>query len=317
MNYGEVLQRAWQIIWKHKILWIFGILAGCGETASNTGSSSNSGWRQQGGQLPGEWNLWLQQFQRFIENIPFWVWLMLIALGLILFVVIILLNTIGRIGLIQGTVQADDGAPRLEFGSLFSSSFTYFWRVFLLNLLVGLALVALFLILLIPTIFLGIATLGIALLCLIPLLCLLIPFSWFVSLVLEQSIIAIVAENRGIISGLERGWQVVTRNIGPMIVMALILFVGGAIVGLILGIPAALTLIPIILGAVTGTTQNLTTGGIVSAVLFCLYLPVLLAGTGILRSYISSAWTLTFRRLTGILPAAPARIDIPVEPLAP
>ena len=28
-NFGEVLTRAWQIIWKHKVLWIFGILASC------------------------------------------------------------------------------------------------------------------------------------------------------------------------------------------------------------------------------------------------------------------------------------------------
>jgi len=317
MNYGEVLQSAWRIIWKHKILWVFGILAGCGDAAGSSGSSSNSGWRQGGGDLPGDWNLWIQQFQRFIENIPFWVWLLLIALALIVFIVSIILNTVGRIGLVQGAIQGDDGVPRLEFGSLFSSSFAYFWRVFLLNLLVGLALVALFLILLIPTIFLGIATLGIALLCLIPLFCLLIPFSWFVNLVLEQSVIAIVAENRGIFSGLERGWQVVTRNIGPMIVMALILFVGGAVIGLLLGIPAALILIPVILGAVTGAERVLTTGAAVSALLFCLYLPILLIGTGILRSYTSTAWTLTFRRLTGGLPAPAGRMELPAEPMAP
>ncbi len=30
-NFGEVLSRAWQIIWKHKVLWIFGILASCSQ----------------------------------------------------------------------------------------------------------------------------------------------------------------------------------------------------------------------------------------------------------------------------------------------
>ena len=30
-NFGEVLTRAWQITWKYKVLWIFGILAGCSE----------------------------------------------------------------------------------------------------------------------------------------------------------------------------------------------------------------------------------------------------------------------------------------------
>ena len=36
MDFGEILSRAWQIIWKHKILWVFGILAGCSSTNSGT-----------------------------------------------------------------------------------------------------------------------------------------------------------------------------------------------------------------------------------------------------------------------------------------
>lgn len=41
MDYGEVLSKAWKIIWKHKILWLFGILASCG--ALNTMSSGGGG----------------------------------------------------------------------------------------------------------------------------------------------------------------------------------------------------------------------------------------------------------------------------------
>ena len=39
-NFGEVLTRAWQNIWKHKVLWIFGILASC---ARGSGGSSGGG----------------------------------------------------------------------------------------------------------------------------------------------------------------------------------------------------------------------------------------------------------------------------------
>ena len=47
-NFGEVLTRAWQIIWKHKVLWIFGFLAGCGQGGTNfRGNSSERGWRQR------------------------------------------------------------------------------------------------------------------------------------------------------------------------------------------------------------------------------------------------------------------------------
>ena len=45
MNYGEILSKAWKIIWKNKILWLFGILAGC--SASGVGGSSG-GWSSAG-----------------------------------------------------------------------------------------------------------------------------------------------------------------------------------------------------------------------------------------------------------------------------
>lgn len=28
MNYTDILKKAWNIVWKHKILWLFGLLAG-------------------------------------------------------------------------------------------------------------------------------------------------------------------------------------------------------------------------------------------------------------------------------------------------
>jgi uncharacterized membrane protein YgcG len=42
-NFGEVLTRAWQIIWKHKVLWIFGILAGCGQGGGSGGGGGGGG----------------------------------------------------------------------------------------------------------------------------------------------------------------------------------------------------------------------------------------------------------------------------------
>lgn len=53
-NFGEALTRAWQIIWKHKILWVFGILASCGRGGGNFNSNFNSGGGGNGGggQLP-------------------------------------------------------------------------------------------------------------------------------------------------------------------------------------------------------------------------------------------------------------------------
>ncbi|HEX9012748.1 MAG TPA: hypothetical protein VF813_04505 [Anaerolineaceae bacterium] len=322
MDYGEVLTRAWQIVWKYKVLWLFGILAGCGQAGGNSfGSGSNSGFRQNGNfNLPGSQGQYLNQVQRFFENMPVWVWIVLAAVLLVLFVIVVILNTIGRIGLVQGAVQADEGAASLSFGPLFNTSFRYFWRVFLLNLVVGLAFVVVFAILaavIIAGVIAGVATLGVALLCLVPLACILVPalilLTWLVNLVVEQSVIAIVAEDQGITAGLRRGWEVVTHHIGPFIVMALILFVGGAVIGLIAAIPMALIVIPPVLGALSGARNATLIGFGIAAVLFILYLPVLLVITGVLRAYITTSWTLTFRRLT----RPPEILPVEVPPPAP
>ena len=55
------------------------------------------------------------------------------------------------------------------------------------------------------------------------------------------------------------------------------------------------------MGVVAGTSDALRNGMIVSGLLFLVYLPVLILLSGILRSYTTSAWTLTYLRLTAKL----------------
>jgi hypothetical protein len=142
-----------------------------------------------------------------------------------------------------------------------------------------------------------------------------VPLAWVAGIILEQCIIAIVVENTGIFAGVACGWNVATQHIGPMIIMGLILTVGGGIVGLIIALPVALTLLPIIV-AVTLGGGAATTGLVISGILFIIYLPFLLLLTGILRSYTSTAWTLTFLRLTGSTASTPDTTQSPNIPPA-
>jgi hypothetical protein len=312
MDYGEILSKAWRIIWRHKVLWIFGILAGCSSAPGNsTTGSGNVEYNFGPGDLPNQVERYFLQVQRFLEDIPPVVWVLLAILSLVLVAVVIVLTTVGRIGLIKGAALADSGTERLTFNELFSGSLPYFWRVFLLNLVIGIGIFLVFLIVAVP---LAISVVG--LICLIPLVCIAIPFLWLLNVVIEQANIAMVMEDRGMIAGLQRGWQMVTQNLGQYIVMAVILWVIGFVGALVIGIPLVVLIIPpmIDLAANRGTLGG---GFLVSIVLFVLYLPVLLVGNGILQSYINSAWTLTFRRLTGLRPAAPEIITVPPAPLSP
>jgi hypothetical protein len=157
-------------------------------------------------------------------------------------------------------------------------------------------------ILIVPLVLVSIFTLGIGMICLIPLICILIPVSWLVAVFLEQANIAIVIEDLGIIEGLQRGWNVFRENIGTMIVMALILGIGGAIVGLVFALPMIMTVVPFMIGVMSSLAIEsevaLGSGLITSGICCVAYLPVLIVLSGILQAYIESAWTLTYLRLT-------------------
>lgn len=304
MDIGEVLSRAWQVIWKHKVLWIFGLLAGC--TASSNAGSNGVQYTFSGTDLPNGlvyYNLQDWQIALFIVA--------MIAIVLIIVVLAIILGTIGRIGLVRGTMQADAGESHLSFGELFRGSTPYFWRVFGLNLLIGLTIFIVMAVLFGFFVLLAVVTFGIGAICLLPLICLIIPIAWFVGVVVEQVNVALVVENTGVFEGIRRGWEVVRANLGEMILMGLILGLGGGMISFLIALPFAFITLPLIFSLAFGSTPGWGLG--ISLLCLVLYLPVLLVLNGALRSYIGSAWTLTYMRLTGRTPLPAAQS---IEPVA-
>jgi hypothetical protein len=315
---GEVLSKAWKIIWKNKILWIFGILASCGRSAGGGGggggnSRTNFNLPNNGnfnfengnnpftnGQIPG-----MEELQRNFDKIfgngnqpVLGIIIGIICLLFIIALIAIFLGTIGRIGLIRGTVLAEAGQEPLTFGQVWTASTPYFWKVFLLNLLTGLVIGLAILILILPLILLSIATLGVGILCFIPVICLLIPITLILNVILEQANVAIVVENLGLWEAVKRGWTVCKTNIGPVAVVALIVIMGGGILEFIFALPLILVFIPLFMGMISKDQTMLTTGLATAGVLLCCLVPVVVALQGVLQSYIGSVWTLTFLRLT-------------------
>lgn len=290
-NFGEVLTRAWQIVWRHKILWVFGVFAACSRGGGSGGGGGGGGG---GGTGPGDQPF--PQLERFFEQLGQWIeanpWIIavIVLLALVLLIVSVFLGTIGRIGLIRGTYQADQETEQLVFGELFSNSMPYFWRVFGLSLIIGLLAVLIF----VPLALFGVLTAGIGFICIVPIICILIPVFWALSVVIEQANAAIVLENLGIGDGMRKGWDVVRANIGPMILLALILFIGSAVIGFIFAIPFIAAVLPLMFGIF-----NESTNAVWTAVICCAaYLPVLIVLNGILTAYMQSVWTLTYMRLT-------------------
>jgi hypothetical protein len=331
MDFGEILTRAWKIIWKHKILWLFGILASCGQGGgggsggSRGGGGTNFDFSSGDPTLPPEFQRFFFQFERqltrFFDQIEIWHIVLFVVL-IILFVLIVTaitlaVSTVGRVGLIQGTVQADqsdDELERLTFVELFNSGKPFFWRVLGLNLLIGLAIFVLVLLIMLPAIALAVVTMGFGMFCLFPLICLLIPLSWLVGIIIQQANIALVVEDLGIIASLQRGWDIFRENIGNLVVLGLILGVGRFIIGLILAVPFILLFFPMMMGALLGGLAEvefaLGGGLLVAGLGFLAYLPVLWLLSGVLMAYIQAAWTLAYLRIT----QGPARYEALDEP---
>lgn len=322
MELGEVLSKAWKIIWKNKILWIFGILASCGRSGgggggggsnanfnlpNNNGDIGNGNNPFSNSQIPG-----MEELSRNFENLfgnnsqpPYGLILGIICLLLFIWLVFIFLGTMGRIGLIRGTMLAEDGQEPLSFGQVWAASTPYFWKIFLLNFLAGLAIGLVILILMVPLIFMTIASFGIGLFCLIPIICLLVPVTAIINVILEQANVALIVENLGLWDAVKRGWKVCRENIGPVAVVALVILFGGGIIGFIISLPLILVLIPLFMGIFSKDQSVLTTGLATAGVLLCCLMPVVIALQGVLQSYTGSVWTLTFLRLTGQKPGQP------------
>jgi hypothetical protein len=323
-NFGEVLTRAWQIIWKHKVLWIFGILASCGRGGSSGG---NSGGGNSGGgnndfspNLPPQLTQWTQ----WIENNLTQFIVIMVTVLCIIWIVVAFLSTIGKIGLIRGTSQAEGGAESLIFGQLFSESMPYFWRMFGLSLILAVPLLIVFV-----ALFAGLivfvtsaigsnneaAGLGIVVV-LLGCFCLLIPVLFVVGMILRQSERAIVLEELGVMPALSRGWEIFRANLGPVILMTIILAVIGFVVGLAVAIPIFIIVFPAMLAFISGGAES-TTPLIFMGVCICLYFPVALVAQGIMTAYTESAWTLVYMRLTHKSDGGNTPAPLDINPVLP
>ena len=311
-DFSKVLTRAGQIIWRFKVLWVFGILASCAR-----GGSSGAGANITTGSGSNDFNGSPPEFPRFLADVPaenFWVAISLIVVGviciaLILSIIFFAIRTIGRLGIIQGTLLAEAGAESLSFMQLFNAGKPYFMRALVLNFIVVLAGLGIGLVIGIPVVLIAILTFGIGLLCLIPLLVLIAPISILVQVIVEQANIALVVEDLDAIAALQKGWKVVRNDWGPAIIIGLIMLFARMIVGAIVVMPIFFAFGPLIVGLIGGgigeSIQLMVGGAAVTLLCICSLLPFLLAIGGGIEAYVESAWTLTYIQLTGHEPSLP------------
>jgi hypothetical protein len=314
-DFGSTLARAWKITWENKILWIFGILASLGGGTWGSGVNYNFGGGGGSGggqpQLPPD----VQRFLDRLGNDPVFIAIIigvvcgLLLLGLVLFV----LSIIGRGGLIGGA-QLAEANGKVTFGEAWSAGTRHFLTLFLIGLATGLVVLALFVVTIVPGVLLTVATLGFGLLCLLPLICLLVIVAIILGIIAYFAQIAAVTENLGVGAAFGRAWAIIKANLGPIIILGVILAVIGGIIGFVTALPLIAIVFPPMIGLLLGDKNGLGTGIAIAIVCGVAYLPVLLFISGVLQTWITSTWVLAYKQFTGpaAAPASPYSVTPPM-----
>jgi hypothetical protein len=309
MDIGEVLRRAWEITWKNKGLWVLGILAACtGGGGGGGGSSSYQGSSYQfsGDEWPG--------LERFFSGIPeetlVLATIAIVLVALLVVVVLFVLGILGQAGLIAGFAHADDTGS-VTLAEAWRLGLPSFWRLLGALAIVIVVAIVLAMVIAVPAAIFAGLTLGLGVICLLPLACLAIPLAFAANIYITFVQNSIVLEKNPVLASFRRAWEVFRANLGSVIVMGLILVVGGAVVGLIIAAPLLAIALPAILAYSVGGEQAVQTGTLVAIGCGLVYLPIMLLLNGILQTYVSGTWTLTYRRLITKPPAEALPVPAP------
>jgi hypothetical protein len=272
MDYGGLVKRALDIMWKFKYLWIFGFFLQFG--------SGTGGWF---GNLPEKIKLPVGDL---LSGALVGAIILLVLVGLLVFLVFLIMYLISQGGLIHCVWKIESGEkPTLRDG--WNAGIKNFWRILGISILILIFIVASAVITLGPFVILIIA------LKIVGLLSALVLFPVFLVLLVTLILVGLYAERtcviegKGVFDSLAGGWETLKSNLGSSLVMALIgigstmvYMLGFVIVGLLLALPfVALGLINLLLGIFLGVVVGLAYIGLASA----------MWGT-----YIDSLWTMAY-----------------------
>jgi hypothetical protein len=285
MDYAALLKRTWEITWKHKILWVFGLFASCsGQSYQFNASGPSRSIQYEFG--PGELPQMERFFEQYGEELLVGVSVLFLCMCLLLLISWVL-GALAQGGLVAGFSMAQEG-QQVDFRSVWDQATNFFWRILVINLIpLGLGLLAIVLI---------VISFG---LCALPLICLAIPIALVVSVFVKLSTNAVVVEDLTVGEAIEKAWLIMQTQLGELVVVGLLLIVAGVLASLLIGAPFLLTAAPLIVGWATGQQETVRTGATFLIVCGVLYIPVMIAFNAVLSTFTNGAWTLAYRRWAG------------------
>lgn len=285
MDYAGLLRRAWELTWKHKILWVFGLFAGCsGQSYQFNASGPSRSVQFEFG--PGEFPQMERFFEQYGEQVAIGLGVLVMCMCLLL-IISWVVGALAQGGLIAGFSMAQDGQT-VDFKSVWDQGQKFFWRILVINLIpLVLGFGALLLILI---------SFG---LCVLPLICLALPIALVVAVFLKLATNAVVIEDLTVGEAIEKAWMIMQTQLGELVVVGLILVVAGVVASLLIGAPFLLTAAPLMVGWATGQQDAIRTGATFLLICGLVYIPVMITLNAVLSTFTNGAWTLAYRRWVG------------------
>ncbi len=276
MDYGGLVKRALDIMWKFKYLWIFGFFLEFGSGGGGGMGSWSDGFDRC--KLP------VCDFFGRISLMSILIPLILIAL--VVFVLFVILYVISQGGLIHCVSRIESGdKPALRDG--WNAGVANFWRVLGIAVLMIICFFAAILLILGPFVLLIIANKIVGILSAVVFIPLFFVLVVVISLISLYAYRVCIIGGKGVFDSIAGGWEMLTGNLGKTLVVALIsigstivYMIGFLIVGLFLALPF------IVLGAI-----NLFLGIALGVIVGLIYIAV---ASGAWGAYIDSFWTLAF-----------------------
>ena len=284
MDYGKLFTRAWDTLWKNAFLILLGVLAVLG--SGNSGGTSQSRYLFQDGDFP-----W-QEIQNYDSGGIFSQGdSSLLAIGIILFIALVLialafwvLGLIAKGGMINAVNDLESEKPA-GFVSAFQAGWNKVWRLLGIGLVPAIPALILLVIVVSILVFSGfgfdkgadLSWNGVqAFAPLLFMICLFVPVMMAVQALQTFANRACMLEDKGVVESYRRGWEVLTENLGPAVVLFILQLVINIVLGLIFFIPAIL------------------------AAICCLLWPLLIFIQAAFMAFYSILWTLAWRDWVGV-----------------
>lgn len=313
MDYLEILKKAWHITWRYKMLWVLGLFAGAASSGSGGG---NSGYQTGSEDFSGAGDSISQWVS---ENVALLIIaaVVLVMIGIVFFV----LSVAAQAGLVYGSNEAAEGrTPSL--GAAWRTGFRLWGRTFMIGLVLALpiVLIVVFLGAILVSTGIGAALTGESG---IPLaiggLCIVLPVS-VVLLIAGGIILGIVyqlALRHGVLNGqtfgqaIRIGWNDLWEKKGAFVFWLVMI-----VPGMVYGIALLVLIVPFAVGA---AALGIAGQWVIAGGLFVLLILLMMLPNAIYATFMSTSWTLFFRRMIGLdgaapVVAAPTAVQPPLMP---